>query len=176
TALLRASTTVGEALKKGDIVVYESTVYPGATEEDCVPILEQSSGLLPITRRRSKSTASPCRRSRHPPTPSSLRWPMTRIGHRVGRGSRACSRTAAASSWMSRACSIRLQSPRASRFGGSDRLTFVNAGAACRFAPGRLGVPALSGALAHGRALRARSAAPRPPPPPPPLSHPAPPP
>jgi UDP-N-acetyl-D-galactosamine dehydrogenase len=36
---------VGEALKKGDIVVYESTVYPGATEEDCVPVLEQASGL-----------------------------------------------------------------------------------------------------------------------------------
>jgi len=46
TALLRASKTVGSALKKGDIVVYESTVYPGATEEDCVPILEQASGLL----------------------------------------------------------------------------------------------------------------------------------
>jgi len=46
TALLRASTTVGKALKKGDIVVFESTVYPGATEEDCVPILEQASGLL----------------------------------------------------------------------------------------------------------------------------------
>jgi UDP-N-acetyl-D-glucosamine/UDP-N-acetyl-D-galactosamine dehydrogenase len=46
TALLRASRTVGKALKKGDIVVYESTVYPGATEEDCVPILEQASGLL----------------------------------------------------------------------------------------------------------------------------------
>jgi UDP-N-acetyl-D-glucosamine/UDP-N-acetyl-D-galactosamine dehydrogenase len=45
TALLRASRTVGQALKKGDIVVYESTVYPGATEEDCVPILEQVSGL-----------------------------------------------------------------------------------------------------------------------------------
>jgi UDP-N-acetyl-D-glucosamine/UDP-N-acetyl-D-galactosamine dehydrogenase len=45
TALLRASRTVGKALKKGDIVVYESTVYPGATEEDCVPILEQASGL-----------------------------------------------------------------------------------------------------------------------------------
>jgi UDP-N-acetyl-D-galactosamine dehydrogenase len=40
-----ASRTVGRALKKGDIVVYESTVYPGATEEDCVPILEQESGL-----------------------------------------------------------------------------------------------------------------------------------
>jgi UDP-N-acetyl-D-galactosamine dehydrogenase len=40
-----ASRVVGKALKKGDIVVYESTVYPGATEEDCVPILEQESGL-----------------------------------------------------------------------------------------------------------------------------------
>jgi UDP-N-acetyl-D-glucosamine/UDP-N-acetyl-D-galactosamine dehydrogenase len=46
TALLRASTTVGKALKKGDIVVFESTVYPGATEEDCLPVLEQVSGLL----------------------------------------------------------------------------------------------------------------------------------
>jgi UDP-N-acetyl-D-glucosamine/UDP-N-acetyl-D-galactosamine dehydrogenase len=45
TALLRASKTVGGVLKPGDIVVYESTVYPGATEEDCVPILEQASGL-----------------------------------------------------------------------------------------------------------------------------------
>lgn len=45
TALLKASMTVGRALKKGDIVVYESTVYPGATEEDCIPILERESGL-----------------------------------------------------------------------------------------------------------------------------------
>jgi UDP-N-acetyl-D-galactosamine dehydrogenase len=45
TALLKASTTVGRALKSGDIVVYESTVYPGATEEDCVPVLERESGL-----------------------------------------------------------------------------------------------------------------------------------
>ena len=45
SALLRASQTVGAALKRSDIVVYESTVYPGATEEDCVPILEQASGL-----------------------------------------------------------------------------------------------------------------------------------
>lgn len=43
--LLAASDTVGKLLKPGDIVVYESTVYPGATEEDCVPILEQQSGL-----------------------------------------------------------------------------------------------------------------------------------
>ena len=43
--ILSASKTVGAQLKKGDIVVYESTVYPGATEEDCVPVLEQYSGL-----------------------------------------------------------------------------------------------------------------------------------
>lgn len=45
TPLLKASETVGKALKPGDIVVYESTVYPGATEEDCVPVLEKFSGL-----------------------------------------------------------------------------------------------------------------------------------
>jgi UDP-N-acetyl-D-galactosamine dehydrogenase len=44
-ALLGASETVGRALKRGDVVVYESTVYPGATEEDCVPVLERVSGL-----------------------------------------------------------------------------------------------------------------------------------
>lgn len=43
--LLRASETVGRALKPGDLVIYESTVYPGATEEDCVPVLERASGL-----------------------------------------------------------------------------------------------------------------------------------
>lgn len=43
--LLRASETVGRVLKPGDIVIYESTVYPGATEEDCVPVLERVSGL-----------------------------------------------------------------------------------------------------------------------------------
>lgn len=43
--LLGASRTVGKVLKKGDYVVFESTVYPGCTEEDCVPILEQESGL-----------------------------------------------------------------------------------------------------------------------------------
>jgi UDP-N-acetyl-D-galactosamine dehydrogenase len=45
TLLLEASKTVGKALKPGDMVVYESTVYPGATEEECVPILERISGL-----------------------------------------------------------------------------------------------------------------------------------
>lgn len=45
TPLIKASETVGSVLKKGDIVIYESTVYPGATEEDCVPVLEKVSGL-----------------------------------------------------------------------------------------------------------------------------------
>lgn len=45
TPLIKASETVGSALKKGDIVIYESTVYPGCTEEDCVPVLERVSGL-----------------------------------------------------------------------------------------------------------------------------------
>ncbi|MEP6794883.1 MAG: nucleotide sugar dehydrogenase [Saprospiraceae bacterium] len=43
--LLKASASVGKALKKGDYVIYESTVYPGCTEEDCVPVLEKESGL-----------------------------------------------------------------------------------------------------------------------------------
>src|SRR5690606_26443826 len=43
--LLRASEAVGDVLKRGDVVIYESTVYPGCTEEDCVPILEKASGL-----------------------------------------------------------------------------------------------------------------------------------
>ncbi len=45
TPVLKASETVGKILKKGDYVIYESTVYPGCTEEDCIPVLEQHSGL-----------------------------------------------------------------------------------------------------------------------------------
>ncbi|MCK9510571.1 MAG: Vi polysaccharide biosynthesis UDP-N-acetylglucosamine C-6 dehydrogenase TviB [Pigmentiphaga sp.] len=45
TPLVKASQTLGKVLKRGDIVIYESTVYPGATEEDCVPVLERESGL-----------------------------------------------------------------------------------------------------------------------------------
>lgn len=45
SCLIAASNTLGKYLKKGDIVVYESTVYPGATEEECIPLLEKSSGL-----------------------------------------------------------------------------------------------------------------------------------
>jgi len=45
TPLIKASETIGKVLKKDDIVIYESTVYPGATEEDCVPVLEKFSGM-----------------------------------------------------------------------------------------------------------------------------------
>lgn len=45
TPLIKASESIGKILKKGNIVIYESTVYPGATEEDCVPVLEKFSGL-----------------------------------------------------------------------------------------------------------------------------------
>ena len=45
TPLISASESIGRVLKKGDLVIYESTVYPGATEEDCVPVLERVSGL-----------------------------------------------------------------------------------------------------------------------------------
>lgn len=46
TPLIKASESIGKVLKKGDIVVYESTVYPGATEEVCIPVLEKISGLI----------------------------------------------------------------------------------------------------------------------------------
>ena len=45
TPLYKASGSVGQVIKKGDIVIYESTVYPGATEEDCIPVIEKTSGL-----------------------------------------------------------------------------------------------------------------------------------
>ena len=45
TPLIKASETIGKTLSRGDIVIYESTVYPGCTEEDCVPVLERNSGL-----------------------------------------------------------------------------------------------------------------------------------
>lgn len=46
TPLYKASETVGKVLKKGDVVIYESTVYPGVTEEECIPVLERVSGLV----------------------------------------------------------------------------------------------------------------------------------
>ena len=45
TPLIKASETIGKVIGKGDIVIYESTVYPGATEEDCIPVIEKASGL-----------------------------------------------------------------------------------------------------------------------------------
>ena len=45
TPLRKSSETVGKVLSKGDIVIYESTVYPGVTEEECIPVLEKISGL-----------------------------------------------------------------------------------------------------------------------------------
>ncbi len=45
TPLIKASETIGKMIAKGDIVIYESTVYPGATEEDCIPVIEKESGL-----------------------------------------------------------------------------------------------------------------------------------
>ena len=45
TPLLKASETVGKVVKKGDYIIFESTVYPGATEEDCIPLIEKTSGL-----------------------------------------------------------------------------------------------------------------------------------
>jgi len=49
TPVIRASETIGKVIKKGDYVVYESTVYPGCTEEDCVPVIEKLSGLRMVT-------------------------------------------------------------------------------------------------------------------------------
>lgn len=46
TPLVKASETVGKVISNGDIVIYESTVYPGATEEDCIPVIEKTSGLI----------------------------------------------------------------------------------------------------------------------------------
>lgn len=46
TPLIKASETLGQVVMKGDVVIYESTVYPGATEEDCIPVIERVSGLI----------------------------------------------------------------------------------------------------------------------------------
>lgn len=46
TPLIKSSETIGKVIGKGDIVIYESTVYPGATEEDCIPVVEKVSGLV----------------------------------------------------------------------------------------------------------------------------------
>ncbi len=56
TPLIKASESIGKVLKKGDIVIYESTVYPGATEEECVPVLEKFSGLKYISTERIENS------------------------------------------------------------------------------------------------------------------------
>jgi UDP-N-acetyl-D-galactosamine dehydrogenase len=75
TPLIKASETVGKVLKRGDVVVYESTVYPGATEEDCVPVLERFSGLRfnqpPIWSMRFMLASSPPA----PTRPKASAWP-----------------------------------------------------------------------------------------------------
>ena len=48
TPLIKASETLGKVIKKNDVVIYESTVYPGATEEDCIPVIESISGLTSV--------------------------------------------------------------------------------------------------------------------------------
>jgi len=98
TPLIKASQTIGKVLKKGDIVIYESTVYPGATEEDCVPILEQVSGLkfntdfLPaiapsVSIRGTKNTALPLlRKSRLVPRRKLQSWSTPCIDKSSSRG------------------------------------------------------------------------------------------
>ena len=54
SALISASSIVGEVLTKGNIVIYESTVYPGATEEECAPVLSQKSGLVYASKKKNK--------------------------------------------------------------------------------------------------------------------------
>ena len=80
TALMRASETVGRVLSPGDVVVYESTVYPGATEEVCVPILAKASGphLQPRFLRRLFAGAHQSRRSAAPAARPSSRSPRAR--------------------------------------------------------------------------------------------------
>jgi UDP-N-acetyl-D-galactosamine dehydrogenase len=58
TPLIKASETIGKVIKKGDVVIYESTVYPGATEEDCIPVIERVSGLKYISSDCLKPQAS----------------------------------------------------------------------------------------------------------------------
>jgi len=58
TPLVKASETVGKVISKGDVVIYESTVYPGATEEDCIPVVEKVSGLKFISSDIPHSTPS----------------------------------------------------------------------------------------------------------------------
>ncbi|GAW65990.1 GDP-mannose dehydrogenase [Geoanaerobacter pelophilus] len=76
-----ASETVGKALKPGDIVVYESTVYPGVTEDECIPVLERVSGLKGgSTSRWATARSGSTRATRSTPSPRSRRWSPARTG------------------------------------------------------------------------------------------------
>ena len=78
TPLLKASETIGKVLKPGDIVIYESTVYPGATEEDCVPVLEKFSNLTYATSApTSKNSALSTQHSALPTADCQLRTDST---------------------------------------------------------------------------------------------------
>ena len=81
TPMLRASETVGKALKKGDIVVYESTVYPGVTEEECVPVLERRlrTALRQSISRSVTSRSGSIPATRNIPSPRSPRWSPARM-------------------------------------------------------------------------------------------------
>ncbi|WP_295583243.1 nucleotide sugar dehydrogenase [uncultured Lamprocystis sp.] len=69
TPLIKASETVGKVLKPGDLVIYESTVYPGCTEEDCVPVLASASGLIYLhADRRTTVPETPLNPDRRAPT------------------------------------------------------------------------------------------------------------
>jgi UDP-N-acetyl-D-galactosamine dehydrogenase len=64
TPLIKASETIGKVIKNGDVVIYESTVYPGATEEDCIPVIERVSGLRYIsTTNNQQLTTDNCKKS-----------------------------------------------------------------------------------------------------------------
>ena len=77
TQLVEASRTVGRHLKRGDYVVFESTVYPGCTDTVCIPILEKTSGM--IAGRISMDRLGPATRRIHSPTPKRLcRQPTTK--------------------------------------------------------------------------------------------------
>lgn len=91
TPLIKASATVGKVLKPGDLVIYESTVYPGCTEEDCVPVLEQHSGLsyrggpqdlhwrpTAMTRARAPASTAATARSASIPAIASIVSPRSR--------------------------------------------------------------------------------------------------
>ena len=96
TPLLKASATVGAVLKPGDLVIYESTVYPGCTEEDCAPVLEKASGLKYLS--SPSPQPSPARGEGARSDPAATHWTLRRHHprrrpsgiHRHGTGRHPC--------------------------------------------------------------------------------------